>query len=116
MAERSDRRNAWVEASPARPCPVCDKPEWCRIRSDGRLVACRRQESGCYKSKTDKNGGPVYLHRVGEEPLPNTAPPKAPGPRTKRADPDVLHQVYAALLAALPLRDAHRENLRQRGL
>jgi hypothetical protein len=34
----------------------------------------------------------------------------------KNADPDIYHCAYEALLAALPLADEHRENLRRRGL
>ena len=55
----------WIDVSRQSPCPICDKPDWCRVSADGQLVACRRESRGAKKSKSDKNGAPVYLHRVG---------------------------------------------------
>src|SRR5262249_35087512 len=43
--------------------------------------------------------------------LPRPRPAEA-----RRADADTLHAVYSALLARLPLSEAHREDLRRRGL
>ncbi|HOK67724.1 MAG TPA: toprim domain-containing protein [Anaerohalosphaeraceae bacterium] len=42
-----------------RPCPICNKPDWCGISKDGSLVICMRVPS----DKKTKNGG--WLHRIG---------------------------------------------------
>jgi hypothetical protein len=80
------------------------------------LAACRRIEVGCWKSKTDKAGAPVYLHQLGGTNWPQAALLPTTGAVPDRAGPDTLHAVYGALLAALPLSAAHRDNLRGRGL
>jgi hypothetical protein len=99
------------------PCPVCNHCDWCSVSSDGTLAACRRVEAGAWKTKTDRGGAPVYLHRLDGEPRAPSAPLPAPGDLApQRADPDTLHRVYSALLAALPLSTAHRDHLRRRGL
>lgn len=111
-------RNNWVRVSKASPCPICKNTGWCSISAAGTLAACRRVEPGCWKSKTDKAGMPVYLHRLAAgncSPDPGP-PPRPPGSETSRADADLLHGVYSALLATLPLLPAHREALRNRGL
>jgi hypothetical protein len=87
------------------------------VSADGALAACRRVEAGAWRTKTDRAGVPVYLHRLDGAARQSSAPPAAPGgPAHQRADADTLHAVYSALLAALPLAQRHREALRQRGL
>jgi hypothetical protein len=103
--------------SAAHPCPICARGHWCSISTDGRLAACRRVEAGAWRTKIDKAGAPVYLHRLDGTSAPPPAPPPPPGgPGPERADADTLHQIYGALLAALPLSTAHRDNLRRRML
>jgi hypothetical protein len=113
----SSRATNWKRVSGNHPCPVCKHPDWCSVTEDGKLAACRRVDAGAWRTKTDKAGTPVYLHRLdgtaGGEPA---APLRPPGPGAERAGPDVLHRVYPALLAALPLSKAHRDALRNRGL
>ena len=108
-------RQNWAEATAAHPCPACGKAGWCRIRADGGLVACRRQEQGAYKTKADKNGAPIYLHKVGGPPIPD-APMRPAGPATPKADADALNAVYSALLELLTLSKTHRDDLLKRGL
>jgi hypothetical protein len=108
----------WRRVTARHPCRVCGKGDWCCLSTDGRLAACRRVETGCYRSKADKAGTPVYLHRVegGAPTAADKTPPAANGAALDRADPDVLHRVYSALLAALTLSPAHRADLHARGL
>jgi hypothetical protein len=112
-----ENKGKWRRVTRANPCPVCTAPDWCSISADGALAACRRVESGCWRSKTDRNGTPVYLHRLadsGGRPPPPSRPPA--GPAFGRADPDTLHRAYSALLALLHLSRPHRDALRRRGL
>src|SRR5262249_49709215 len=52
----------------------------------------------------------------GEARAPSAPPPPPGGPAPERANVDVLHRVYRALLAALTLRRAHRDRLHGRSL
>jgi hypothetical protein len=106
----------WNPVNRKHPCPICRKPDWCSVSTDGSLVACRRIESGALKTKQDKNGVPVYLHRLSESPRPRLTPPENKGQVPIRADADTLHQVYSALLNSLHLSASQRENLLRRGL
>jgi hypothetical protein len=107
----------WQRVTRSHPCAVCAKPDYCTVTADGGLAACRRIASGAWKSKIDKAGAPVYLHRLdGTAAAPSAPPPPPGGPAPDRADADTLHRVYTALLAALPLSATHREALGRRGL
>jgi hypothetical protein len=76
-----------------------------------------RREGGCFKAKRGRNGAMYYFHSLsGEQPPHDPALPVSQGPVTERADPEVLNQVYSALLAALRLSKAHRHDLCKRGL
>lgn len=98
-----------------RPCPVCRKPDWCGLSSDGNVVICMRVES---EHKT-RNGG--YLHVLSI--MPNT--PRISKNLNKnhaevsscRSGIEHLNGVYAALLRShLVLSENHRAALRARGL
>ena len=108
--------NNWKRVNPDKPCPVCKHSDWCSISVDGTLAACRHVEAGCWKSKTDRSGAPVYLHRLANGSTFGQPPPRPPGATVARAEADLLHSVYAALLARLRLSRVHRDALRQRGL
>jgi hypothetical protein len=114
----SEGKGKWRRVTRAHPCPICGKDSWCGVSADGRLAACRRVEVGAWKSKTDKSGAPVYLHRLdGAGPALSVPPaPPSAGPAVERADPDMLHRAYSGLLARLQLAEQHREALRGRGL
>jgi hypothetical protein len=111
-------RHNWRRVTGSHPCPVCGKPDWCSLSADGTLAVCRRVEVGCWKSKTDKSGTPVYLHRLdGAAPAPSVPPPApSAGQAVQRAGPDTLHRAYSGLLARLQLAQRHRAALRGRGL
>ena len=111
---------SWRSVGVNQPCPICAKSTWCRISPDGARVACRRQEHGAFKSKTDKNGTPVYLHRldvpVGQFNSNGGSSEFTVGLTDKPLGADRLHAIYTALLSNLPLSKSHRENLQKRGL
>lgn len=51
----------WVRVSRDRRCPICGKPDWCLIATEGNAAICQRVPSD---KKCDKDAG--YLHRIGE--------------------------------------------------
>ncbi len=111
-------RTSWREVSG--PCPVCGHMRWCRITSDGGLVACRRQQQGAHHRIDYRDGSVAWLHRLGDR--RPSGPPTPPRPASAKrwpaaADAD-LDRVYRALLACpeLRLRDEHRQQLLHRGL
>src|SRR5262245_9409936 len=94
MARHQHRAGKWRRVSPGHPCPICERPDWCSVSADGRLVACRRIEHNG-TAKTDKDGAAYYLHRLNGATAPAAAfPPFAAvesGPVL--ADADTLHTV-----------------------
>jgi hypothetical protein len=110
-------QHGWRRVTAKHPCPICSKGNWCTVSIDGHMAACRRVEAGAFKTKADKNGDPVYLHRMdGVVTFPTTdLPPLASGSAVERADADTLHRVYSALLAALTLNQAGRARCRPDG-
>jgi len=102
----------WVRVTKHNRCPICGKPDWCLISEDGRFAICARIQSD--KPAGDKGAG--WVHTV-ESPTP--LPPIKSKPTTKqnpKAAPSILDTAYHALLSELSLSEAHRENLRYRGL
>ena len=107
----------WTRVSAHNPCPICKRTNWCTVATDGTAARCMHIEAGSHKTKSDKNGGTYFLHRLDGSARAAPAPePRPPGPGTKRAEADQLHRAYSALLARLTLSRAHREALLRRGL
>jgi len=118
----------WQDVRRDSPCPICEKPDWCRVSKDGQWGACRREAGGATKVKSDKNGADVYLHRIGQSSLTQNLAAHSghannqPEPTARkaisviRADAPILDKVYGALLGRLQLSDDHREALKLRGL
>jgi len=52
-----------IRVSKSNPCPICGKPDWCSISSDGAKAICMRQEYGS-KILTKNNG---YLHILHDD-------------------------------------------------
>jgi hypothetical protein len=102
--------NNWARVSMASPCPICHEPDWCSVSCDRTVVKCMRRAEGAFRTKTDKSGAEYYLQRLDGAAARGVAIPLPPrDANSGRADPDTLHRVYGALLAALPLSTAHRE-------
>jgi hypothetical protein len=112
------RNDRWRRVTSQDPCRVCGKTDYCTVSPDGQIALCRRVEAGAWKTKTDRAGATYFLHKLGPAESPPSCPtePPQPGAGLEQADPDTLHKVYSALLAALPLTNAHRDALGQRGL
>ncbi len=58
----------FTRVSRAQPCPICNRPDWCRVFGDG-WAECMRVQS----DKPAKSGG--WMHRVGEGPRRYVPPP-----------------------------------------
>lgn len=75
----------WIRVSPGRPCPICDKPDWCGISSDGSVVRCMREQS-------DHPSGDGWIHRL-----------TAPAERNGQAHHSVI---FTGPIVRHPLKDA----------
>lgn len=60
--KRSDSK--WRDVTTTQPCPICRKPDWCTVSSDGQIVHCRRSKGQAkvkgwdlVRTAKDKNGG-----------------------------------------------------------
>jgi hypothetical protein len=53
----------WVPVCNEKPCPICERVDWCSVSADGALVICMRVRDGAIKPT--RNGG--WLHRVGPD-------------------------------------------------
>ena len=102
----------------SQPCPICRRPDWCRVSTDGDLALCRRVNDGTAKVRHYKDGGEYYCYRLHGAATPGPLPEATVVPETeaKRADPDTLHRVYSAMLDKLPVHQHHVKGLRERGL
>lgn len=57
------RESDWKSVSREKPCPICGKPDWCRVADGDRLVACKRSTAaaGRYQLvKVAPSGGAVF--------------------------------------------------------
>lgn len=106
----------WYEVNRSDPCPICGRTDWCRV--NGSWIVCRRVDNGQGIHRIDKSGGDYWLYKrdgaIG--PVAVDALPDIQQSEPERADDKTLYMVYTSLLRALSLSDAHRNNLRQRGL
>ncbi len=113
--------SAWHSATPDQPCPICGKPDWCSLSSDGTVALCRRVAEGGVR-RVDRAGVEYWVHRLA--PTPSGVARPAPGPsggagpaqRVEATPPEVLDRAYRAAMHALALSDAHRVALVRRGL
>ncbi|MBK9386554.1 MAG: hypothetical protein IPN34_17210 [Planctomycetes bacterium] len=109
---------SWIAVTSSEPCSICGHASWCTRSADGRKIICRRLDRGDGKAKVDKSGMPFWLYRADGSPGERTDQVVVPQPSVapKRASDADLDCVYGALLDRCQLSDAHRENLRSRGL
>jgi hypothetical protein len=98
------------------PCPVCKRPDWCRVAyRDGQpaYTICNRIES----DTPARGAGGGWIHREpgrpgsGWQPRVIAEPAKTPTP----AGPQRLDSVYRKLLNLCPLAARHRQDLHSRG-
>lgn len=87
---------SFERVSRARPCPVCKKPDWCRVFADG-WVECMRLQS----DRPAKSGG--WMHRVGDAPSRYIPTP----PRIAVADIDAtrIYRLWDAHTSQMQLED-----------
>ncbi len=136
MTSKAMERNRWQEVTAAEPCPICEKPDWCRRSPGGTKIACRREARGAVTVKRYKDGSEAYIHdlqpqdyngrpKVKRQRQPKVTPTATDGPILQDSptpSDDGQDAVakrdagYRRLLALLPLSQDHRDNLRQRGL
>src|SRR5689334_20739084 len=95
---------AWRRVCRAHPCPVCGRPDWCVVSTDGGVAICPRVES------SKRAGDAGWLHRlIGAQPrirarvrhvrLTATGPDLGPLAAEYRAvlDPGRRHQLACTL-------------------
>ena len=56
----SSSRPELIRVGRGYPCPICNKPDWCSVSSDGTFCICMRISDGSVQQT--QNGG--YLHRL----------------------------------------------------
>jgi hypothetical protein len=90
-----------------RPCPVCEKPDWCSVSADGCLAICMRVERGSVR-RTRNDG---FLHRLRAS---SDVLHREPDRRrhTRQCTPQVADAAYRALLDRLTLSPAAAHALR----
>lgn len=108
--------NGFKEVNHRNPCPICRKTDWCSMSSDGAVYCCRRKETPAGIKKVDKNGIPYCLYFEKGRNETYSTPLFNKSDNVKRAEPEILNQVYQKLLHQFPLTSTHRQNLIQRGL
>lgn len=114
----------WREVTTREPCPVCRHDGWCRVSPDGKWALCRRESQGSQDTTTYADGTTAYRHLLRDDPPSANGKQRQPQPAgstassepTPAADADTRDRAYRLLLAELKLSQAHRDNLRARGL
>jgi hypothetical protein len=107
----------WQRVNRKEPCPICGKPDWCRVSNDGQWAICRRLDTGEGHRKVDKIGIEYWVYRLKDGPTPVQLPPMPPSRTSaERATDEVLDEVYRTLLQSLSLSTQHRTQLTRRGL
>jgi hypothetical protein len=54
-------RNGWQRVRRDRPCPICERPDWCLLATDGSAAICARTESA------KRCGEAGWLHRLRDD-------------------------------------------------
>ena len=54
-------RNHWQRVRRDRPCPICERPDWCLLATDGSAAICARIESA------KRCGEAGWLHRLRDD-------------------------------------------------
>jgi hypothetical protein len=107
----------WQRVNRKEPCPICGKPDWCRVSNDGQWVICRRLDTGEGHRKVDKIGIEYWVYRLKDGPALVQLSPMPPSRTSAEcATDEVLDGVYRTLLQSLSLSTQHRAQLTRRGL
>lgn len=75
----------WQSVSRREHCPICNRPDNCKISNDGGAVWCGRVQAGSVK----RNDGGQYLHLLRQEKADRSWTPPlrtTPSDRTQRTD------------------------------
>jgi hypothetical protein len=119
MSAQTFTRSPFIPTKRAglKTCPACGHPDNCSITRDGAVLVCARTPS----DRMARDGRWTHILRDDSQcqtAPPVTAQPVAPVTRVtaQRADRQLAHAVYTALLRSLSLLPAHREDLQRRGL
>lgn len=107
---------AFENVTDATPCAICGGPDWCSRSKDGAISLCRRVHRPDGLARDDKHGVPYYVYASAEALRAARRITPADDVATAVADLAVRDSAYRALLNDLGVSDAHRENLRRRGL
>ncbi len=95
----------WKRVSKDEYCPICGKHDWCTVTTDGMIACCMRVEA----EKQAANNG--WIHYLNDTPRPFVQSYAPAIENKKKAEPNVLHKVYSAMLNRLPLSKVHKEEL-----
>ena len=63
------------------PCPICGKPDNCKVSQDGQMVWCGRMADGALR----ENAGGQYLHKLSDPAPFQTMPISGDRPRPERS-------------------------------
>lgn len=80
MRDHPDRpiQGGFVRCTKRLPCPICSRPDWCSVASDGAVAVCMRIGDGARKQTA--NGGWFHILR-------DDGAPAAPMPRQVETPP-----------------------------
>ncbi len=76
------QRDRWLRVNRARPCPICDRADWCLLSSDETVAICARTES------PKRCGEAGWLHRLVDAQQPRQRRPVIRIVGTKNATPE----------------------------
>ena len=101
--------NGWRRVNRNMPCPVCGKPDWCLLASDGSAAICPRVSEGSIK----QCGEAGYLHILRDDPnwqaQPRMRTVRLNSPVERRPDFAVLAAKYAAAIDMTELQNFAKE-------
>jgi hypothetical protein len=87
----------WRSVRRSEPCPICGRPDWCQVATDGRGAICKRVES----NRAMKGGG--WFHHLNTLGAASTAvrslPPRPAPTLQRRNDLHLLAKSFATAMA-----------------
>jgi hypothetical protein len=84
----------WRAVRSSAPCPVCGKPDWCTVTTDGRGAHCRRVQS----SRPMKNGGWFHVIKDGAAAIAAIAVSQQPARAAARHDLHLLARSFSSAI------------------